>query len=125
MCRGLLMEKRPLVRRSCVATALLLSGALLCALMACGGGGSSPGGPNATLAWTRPVGAAVTGYRVYYGLAPGQYLQPKGAGIEAGPVVTYVVSGLTPGSRYYFAVTAIDDNGNESDYSNEASKLVQ
>jgi hypothetical protein len=26
---------------------------------------------------------------------------------------------------YYFAVTAVDSSGNESGYSNEASKLVQ
>ncbi len=98
--------------------------ALLWALMA-GGGRASQSGPSATLAWTRSSNAAVTGYRVYYGLASGQYLQPKGAGIEIGPVETWVVSGLAAGSRYYFAVTAVDASGNESDYSNEASKLVQ
>jgi hypothetical protein len=67
----------------------------------------------------------VAGYRVYYGLAPGSYLQPKGSGIHVGLVLTYAVTGLTPGKRYYFAVTAVDAAGNESAYSAEASKLVE
>ncbi len=35
------------------------------------------------------------------------------------------MDGLLPGTTYFFAVTAYDTSGNESDYSNEASKLVQ
>jgi hypothetical protein len=118
------MENRHLIRWSSAAAALL-SGALLWALIAHGGGGSGQGGPSATLAWTRSASAAVTGYRVYYGVAPRQYLQAKGAGIEVGSVETWVVSGLAAGHRYYFAVTAVDASGNESDYSNEASKLME
>jgi hypothetical protein len=67
----------------------------------------------------------VTGYRVYYGLAPGTYLQPKGAGVSVGRVESFVVTGLATGQRYYFVVTAVDASGNESAYSNEASKVVQ
>ena len=104
--------------------ASLLGLVLPWALMACGGGGSGQGAPSATLNWTGSASDAVTGYRVYYGLAPRSYAQAKGAGIAVGPVETYVVTGLSAGSHYYFAVTAVDDSGNESAYSNEASKVV-
>jgi hypothetical protein len=99
--------------------------ALLSAVQACGGGGSSQSAVSATLTWTAPTDGRVTGYRVYHGLAPGSYVQAKGAGISVGPVETYAFTGLSTGNRYYFAVTAVDDSGNESDYSNEASKVVQ
>jgi hypothetical protein len=66
----------------------------------------------------------VAGYRVYYGTAPGNYLQARGAGIDVGRVTSYVVTGLTPGTRYHFAVTAYAANGSESNFSAEASKLV-
>jgi Fibronectin type III domain len=118
------MENRQLIRWTCAAAALLLSVAALWALIACGGGGTGPSGPSATLTWNRPAGAAVTGYRVYYGLASRTYLQAKGAGIDVGSVEAFVVTGLNTGQRHYFAVTAVDASGNESDYSNEASKVV-
>jgi fibronectin type 3 domain-containing protein len=118
------MENRQFIRWSLAAVASLLGLTLLGAPMACGGG-SSPSAASATLTWTGPASAAVTGYRVYYGLASGSYLQAKGAGIAVGPVETYVVTGLSAGNRYYFAVTAVDASNNESAYSNEASKVVE
>lgn len=112
-------------------------------LAACGGGGggdtsgnTSPAvavGPSsptpisnaATLAWDSPATAAnVSGYRVYYGTAPGTYLQPYGQGISVGNVTTYTLMGLSSGIRYYFAVTTFDASGNESTYSNEAFKDI-
>ena len=97
---------------------------LLCVLSGCSRS-ASQSAASATLTWTGSASAAVTGYRVYFGLAPGVYLQPKGAGIGIGRVETFVVTGLLAGQRYYFAVTAVDASGNESAYSNEASKVVQ
>ena len=81
---------------------------------------------NATsLAWDPPVSAAnLSGYRLYFGTAPGTYQQPYGQGISVGNVTTYTLMGLSSGTRYYFAVTAIDTSGNESAYSNEAFKDV-
>ena len=38
---------------------------------------------------------------------------------------TYVVTSLQLGYTYYFAVTAVDATGNESAFSNEASKQLQ
>ena len=102
----------------------------LSALAACGGGGGGGdadiGGPGtAILTWTASPSPLVTGYRVYHGTAPRTYLQARGSGIVVGRVQRHVVTGLSSGVLYYFAVTAIDDDGNESVYSNEASKLVE
>jgi hypothetical protein len=74
------------------------------------------------LSWDPVIATDLSGYRVYYGTAPGTYLQSIGQGIEVGNVVTYTVTGLSPGTRYYFAVTAYDTTGNESIYSNEVFK---
>ena len=63
------------------------------------------------------------GYRVYFGTTSGSYVQPFGQGIEVGKVTSYTVQGLTPGTRYYFAVTT-QVGGHESGFSNEASKDI-
>ncbi len=80
---------------------------------------------TATLSWTAPGGANVVGYRVYYGTASGSYRQALGAGLDTGNGTTYVVTGLPRGYMYYFAVTAVAAGGEESAFSNEASKHVQ
>jgi len=72
-----------------------------------------------SLAWDAVTFANLAGYRVYYGTAPGTYIQAKGAGIGVGNTTTYTVTGLTRGVRYYFAVTDFDGSNNESPYSNE------
>jgi hypothetical protein len=76
---------------------------------------------TATLTWNANIEPDLAGYRVYYGSAPGTYNQTKGSGV----VVTgtsHTVTGLTSGTRYYFALTAYDSSGNESDYSQEVLK---
>ena len=87
---------------------------------------SPPSAPTGTaaLSWTASPDANVTGYRVYYGTAPGAYSQPRGSGLTTGNATSWTVSGLNPGTLYYFAVTAVDSQGNESAYSNEVSKLL-
>ena len=69
--------------------------------------------------------ANVAGYRVYYGTVSRSYLQAQGKGLSAGNVTTHVVTDLPRGYMYYFAVTAVDANGEESAFSNEATKHVQ
>jgi Fibronectin type III domain len=86
---------------------------------------SMPSTSSATLTWTASTGADVSGYRIYYGTTPGSYTQAAGRGINTGAVTNYNVSGLNGATRYYFAVTSVDSSGNESLYSNEASKVVQ
>lgn len=103
----------------------LLSPALDCL----GGGGDGPtiqqGNPNsATLTWDANSELDLAGYRVYYGTTPGVYIQAKGEGINVGNTTTYQVIDLQVGTQYYFAVTAYDTLGNESDYSDEVSKTI-
>ena len=87
---------------------------------------TGPAAPNGTamLAWDPAAGTNLSGYRVYYGPAPGTYLQALGQGINVGNVVAYTASGLTAATRYYFAVTAVDATGTESIYSNEVFKDI-
>jgi hypothetical protein len=80
------------------------------------------------LSWTAPTqytdGSPLTdlaGYKIYYGTEPGNYsvtIQLDNPGLT-----TYVVEYLTP-NTYYFAVTAINSTGIESQYSGEASMQV-
>ena len=75
---------------------------------------------NVTLAWDPPTtnedGTPLTdlaGFIIYYGTTSGDYSQS----IDVGNVTTYQVSNLTEGLTYYFAATAYDTSGNESEYS--------
>jgi|GEM_PF-5829091 len=78
----------------------------------------------ATLSWNAPTtnadGTLLTdleGYRVYYGTSSHNYSQD----IDVGNVTTYTITNLVSGVTYYFAVTAYDTSGNESNFSNEVS----
>ena len=120
--------------RRCSCALLILAVASL--LNACGGGpsvgpslsatASIPAGPTlptaATLTWDAEA-TPPTGYRIYYGTASGTYSQPFGQGLDVGNVTTHTVTGLKGGTRYYFAATAFDTNG-ESAPSNEVFKDV-
>ena len=64
------------------------------------------------------------GYRVYFGTAPGTYSQSSWEWLDAGNATTYTVTGLTSGTRYYFAVKAYDASNNESAFSNEVFKDI-
>ena len=81
---------------------------------------SAQGQSRVTLAWDPSPGGAIAGYRLYDGVASRTYTNL----INAGNVTTQAVSGLTVGVTYFFAVTAYDTNGLESDYSSEVSYTV-
>ena len=85
---------------------------------------ADPGPVGAGLSWDAGTDARVVGYRVYYGTGSRDYAQAKGMGLDAGNCTRFVVSGLERGRTYYFTVTAYDASGNESDFSNEASKSI-
>lgn len=84
-----------------------------------------PGDSEVTLSWdaaTDDVG--VTGYNIYVGTE--SVTEPAGeynmGSVEAGDVLESTVTGLENDVTYYFAVTAVDEAGNESmDYSFEES----
>ncbi|MHB8534626.1 MAG: fibronectin type III domain-containing protein [Sulfuricaulis sp.] len=118
-------------------TTVILSFVFSLILSACGGATSSdPSGAGAgvsvtnsptaaILSWAPPTTATnVAGYRIYIGTASGVYQQPFGQGYSVGNVTNYTLMGLSSGTRYYFAVTAIDTLGNESSYSNEVYKNI-
>ena len=65
-----------------------------------------------------PPTSQIAGYYVYVGNTSGQYIQR----IDAGPASSYLASNLADGTTYYFSVTAYDQYGNESGFSNETSK---
>jgi fibronectin type 3 domain-containing protein len=70
-----------------------------------------------TLSWDPNTEADLDGYRLYVGKSATNY----DTLIDIGNVIGYTVSGLTVGETYYFALTAYDSWGNESDYSEEVS----
>jgi translation elongation factor EF-1beta len=75
---------------------------------------------NVSLAWDASDSPGVAGYNVYYGVASGNYT----SFISAGNVLGCTVSNLATGVTYFFAATAYDANGSESDFSDEASALI-
>jgi len=66
-----------------------------------------------------PSISSVAGYRVYRD--DGSGYSPLSAII---PELIYTDSSVNSGSTYHYVVTAVDSNGNESDYSNEATAVV-
>lgn len=69
------------------------------------------------LSWDTIDGYPVAGFNVYYGGESGVYTNSSAVGDTNSAIVT----GLTPGAKYYFVVTVVDVQGNESAYSNEIS----
>ena len=70
------------------------------------------------LAWD-PSGPGLS-YKVYYGTSSRNYTISKDAGMKE----NCTISGIEEGKPYYYAVTAYDDDGNESDFSEELSYTV-
>ena len=70
---------------------------------------------NVTLAWNPNMEEDLAGYRIYYGTGDGDYNYT----VDVGNQTEYTVTDLEEGLPYYFAATAYDLAGNESDYSNE------
>ncbi len=66
--------------------------------------------PQVTLGWNASTGSNVTGYKVYYGTASGNYAYY----VDAGNTTSYAMTGLSAGATYYFAATAYDSSGDQS-----------
>jgi hypothetical protein len=95
---------------------------------------SSPPSPppptagSATLTWSAPTQDAagaqlrdLAGFRVYYSRTLGSYGTPRT--ISNPGVTSFTIDNLSAGT-WYFVVTAYDTSGNESVYSNTASKTI-
>ena len=88
---------------------------------------------DATLSWTAPTqntdGSALTdlaGYKIYAGLVQGGPYGDVSITINNPTTTTFVVPGLAEGTTYFFVTTAFNSASpvQESDFSNEVSKLI-
>lgn len=109
---------------------------MILALSSCGNGGGSESGSGsggnsngAKLSWDPPTTNAdgtlltdLAGYKIYYGTSSGTYTEM--VEITDPQKNEYTIENFTP-ATYYFAVTAYDTAGNESDFSNEVSNVIQ
>jgi VCBS repeat-containing protein len=73
-----------------------------------------------TLGWNASTSAAVVGYILYHGDSSRDY----NVHVDVENSTTYTFQDLLEGSTYFFAVTAYDTYGNESDYSAEVVYTV-
>ncbi len=102
-------------------------------LTGCGvnsGSGGTPqqgaSGPNSVdLSWSQPTNADgslidnLKGFKIYYGTKTREYTDV--INIDNPGTTGYTIENL-PAGTYYFTITAYDDRGIESDYSNEESR---
>jgi PKD repeat protein len=94
------------------SSGVLLGFLMLAAVRAFAGG--------VTLAWDPVINPSLVGYMVHYGPAAGNYP----SSIDVGNTSTYLVSNLTDGSSYHFAVTTYDAAQAQSGFSNDVSATV-
>ena len=87
---------------SVLALFLILSPAVICA-------------DQVTLAWDPNLEPDIGGYILYYGTQSRNYDYD----VDVGDYTSITISGLVEDVTYYFAVTAYDFEGNESDFSTE------
>jgi len=85
---------------------------------------------NITLSWLAPVArednsalslSAIAKYKIYYGTTQGQY--PNSTTINDKSATAYVFNNFTS-NTYYFVITTIDIDGNESQYSTEVALTI-
>jgi hypothetical protein len=104
------------------------------ALASCGGGGSgttpppAPGTGSATLSWVPPAentdGSSLTnlsGFRIYHGMSAAAL--DNMITVSSPGISSYVVDNLAKGT-HYFAVSAVNTTGAESDRSPTSSKII-
>ena len=77
-------------------------------------------GASKTLSWTAVPDQSILGYKLYWGTMSHAY----DSNVDVGQNASYTLSGLQPGTTYFFAVTAFDKAGNESTKSGEVSKSL-
>ena len=94
----------------------VLCAAVLVSLLASGARADQ----SVTLAWDPNPEPDVSGYVVYYGTQPRSY--PLSTNV--GNVTTATVYGLKEGLTHFFAITARNTSGLESDFSNEVTNAI-
>lgn len=84
---------------------------------------STPTTGSATLTWSANGESDLAGYKIYVGTASGIYTYPRSP-LTVGKVNGYTVTNLPSGTTYFFAISAYDSEGNESQLSAEVSKSI-
>ena len=73
-----------------------------------------PGDDIVTIQWTANTESDLTGYYIYYSDTSGIYPSVDDNRIDVSSATSYTFTNLTNNIPYYFMVTALDSNGNES-----------
>lgn len=76
--------------------------------------------PSVRLAWDASTSTNVVSYNIYYGVASGTYTNVA----SVGNVLACTIGNLVMRTTYFFAATAVNAAGLESDYSSEVSYHV-
>jgi hypothetical protein len=74
------------------------------------------------LSWNPSQSPGVVGYNVYRGRTPGGPYSQINSGLDAN--TNYTDGNVQSGQTYYYVTTAVDDTGQESPHSNEASAVI-
>jgi len=82
---------------------------------------AAPGNTQATLTWTANGESDLASYKVYGGTSasPTTLLYTISSGTE-----TYTHTSLTNGTNYYYRISAVDNTGNESNKTSDASAYL-
>ena len=85
-----------------------------------GSRGQAQPAQSLTLAWNPSTDSTVTGYRLHYGTASGNYVNT----LDVSNTTRATLSNLTAGNTYYFVVTAYNAGGAESLPTNEITAIA-
>lgn len=74
-------------------------------------------GAEATVSWDANTESDLSGYKIYHGTSSGSYDDA----LDVGNKTSFIINNLVIGTTYFFAVTAYDFSGNESNFSEEVN----
>jgi hypothetical protein len=86
------------------------------------GTGTAPPQHSVTLNWTASTSNNVTGYNVYRGTSSGGPYTQINSALDT--TTTYVDNTVQGGQTYFYVVTAVNSNNQESAYSNEVKAVI-
>jgi hypothetical protein len=86
------------------------------------GSGVAPQPHSVDLSWAGSTSTSVVGYYVYRSTVSGSGYAKLNS--TANATTTYTDSTVQSGMTYYYVVTAVDNSGNESTYSNQSQAVI-
>jgi hypothetical protein len=86
------------------------------------GRGMQTSSHTVALAWNASTSSTVSGYNVYRSTTNGSGYVKLNSSLVGG--LSYIDSNLQSATTYYYVTTAVDGNGNESVYSNQATAVI-